>query len=91
MNYLHEVERALELHHEGERLRQEYTRALSERVTTEKESRQVEDLIATLEGPEPLSRELLLRRAPRSPKPMQVQVEFDVRLNHGDKGRHPNE
>ena len=63
MNSLSSVTCALARLNEGERLRQEYARALSERAAAEKESRQVESLIATLEGPAPLSRGLLPLRA----------------------------
>ena len=58
MHSLSEVTCALARAYEAERLRQEYARALSERAAAEKESRQVEDLIATLAGPEPLSPKL---------------------------------
>ena len=74
MQDLQELERTLALHHEGERLRQEYAHALSERAAAEKESRQVEDMIRTLAGPAPLSRELLPPLAPPSPEPRRFEI-----------------
>ena len=98
MYYLEELERALALHNEAERLRRdcievetlrrEHLWAEAEIAKVDEAVRQIESLREMLPTQKLMSPELLLSRRREA---TQVQVEFVVRLKQGDKERRPNE